>query len=283
MLRIGQKNVLRIVKRLPQGIYLDGGKEGEILMPKRYVTDEHKVDDVIEVFIYLDSEDRLVATTETPLAMVDEVAYLKVISVNKVGAFMDWGLQKDLLVPHNEQKYPFRIGESYVVYLFLDDRSNRIAATEYLDEYLSESSFYYKENQAVDLLICSKTELAYKAVINQSHLGLIYSNEVFQPLEVGQKIKGYIKKIRADKKIDLCLQPLKADKKDEALENVKKSIIAYLIAHDGSSTLSDKSNPDDIYATFKVSKKVYKRALSSLYKERKILINGGKISITFPT
>jgi len=280
MLRIGQKNVLRIVKRLPQGIYLDGGKEGEILMPKRYVTDEHKVDDVIEVFIYLDSEDRLVATTETPLAMVDEAAYLKVISVNKVGAFMDWGLQKDLLVPHNEQKHPFRIGESYVVYLFLDDRSNRIAATEYLDEYLSESSFYYKENQAVDLLICSETELAYKAVINQSHLGLIYSNEVFQPLEVGQKIKGYIKKIRADKKIDLCLQPLKADKKDEALEKVKKSIIAYLIAHDGSSTLSDKSNPDDIYATFKVSKKVYKRALSSLYKERKILINRGGISIT---
>ncbi len=279
MLRIGQKNVLRIVKRLPQGIYLDGGKEGEILMPKRYVNDEHKVDDVIEVFIYLDSEDRLVATTETPLAMVEEAAYLKVISVNKVGAFMDWGLQKDLLVPHNEQKYPFRIGESYVVYLFLDDRSNRIAATEYLDEYLSESSFYYKENQAVDLLICSETELAYKAVINQSHLGLIYSNEVFQPLEVGQKVKGYIKKIRPDKKIDLCLQLADSNNKDDTLEKVKKAIVTHLVAQDGSSTLSDKSSPDDIYATFKVSKKVYKRALSSLYKERVILIEGTKVSL----
>jgi len=279
MLRIGQKNVLRIVKRLPQGIYLDGGKEGEILMPKRYVNDEHKVDDVIEVFIYLDSEDRLVATTETPLAMVEEAAYLKVISVNKVGAFMDWGLQKDLLVPHNEQKHPFRIGESYVVYLFLDDRSNRIAATEYLDEYLSESSFYYKENQAVDLLICSETELAYKAVINQSHLGLIYSNEVFQPLEVGQKVKGYIKKIRPDKKIDLCLQLADSNNKDDTLEKVKKAIVTHLVAQDGSSTLSDKSSPDDIYATFKVSKKVYKRALSSLYKERVILIEGTKVSL----
>ena len=279
MLRIGQKNVLRIVKRLPQGIYLDGGKAGEILMPKRYITDDHKVDDVIEVFIYLDSEDRLVATTETPFAMVEEAAYLKVISINKVGAFMDWGLQKDLLVPHNEQKHPFRIGESYVVYLFLDDRSNRIAATEYLDEYLSESSFYYKENQEVDLLICSETELAYKAVINQSHLGLIYSNEVFQPLAIGQKVKGYIKKIRLDKKIDLCLQLVEANKKDEALEKVKKSIIAYLTAHEGSSTLSDKSNPEDIYATFKVSKKVYKRALSSLYKERVILIDGTTVSL----
>ena len=279
MLRIGQTNVLRIVKRLPQGIYLDGGKQGEILMPKRYVTDDHKVDDVIEVFIYLDSEDRLVATTETPFAMVEEAAYLKTISVNKVGAFMDWGLQKDLLVPHNEQKHPFRVGESYVVYLYLDDRSNRIAATEYLDQHLSESSFYYKENQAVDLLICSQTDLAYKAVINQSHLGLIYTNEVFQPLSIGDKVKGYIKKIRPDKKIDLCLQLEKENKKDDALDKVKKAIITHLIANEGNSTLSDKSQPEDIYKTFKVSKKIYKRALSSLYKERLILIEGESIRL----
>ena len=279
MLRIGQTNVLRIVKRLPQGIYLDGGKQGEILMPKRYVTDDHKVDDVIEVFIYLDSEDRLVATTETPFAMVEEAAYLKTISVNKVGAFMDWGLQKDLLVPHNEQKHPFRVGESYVVYLYLDDRSNRIAATEYLDQHLSESSFYYKENQAVDLLIRSQTDLAYKAVINQSHLGLIYTNEVFQPLSIGDKVKGYIKKIRPDKKIDLCLQLEKENKKDDALDKVKKAIITHLIANEGSSTLSDKSQPEDIYKTFKVSKKIYKRALSSLYKERLILIEGESIRL----
>ena len=279
LLRIGQKNVLRIVKRLPQGIYLDGGKQGEILLPKRYINDELKVDDVIEVFIYLDSEDRLVATTETPLAMVDECAYLKVIAVNKVGAFLDWGLQKDLLVPHREQKHPFKVGESHMVYLYLDENSNRIAATTYLDNYLDETSFYFKENQPVDLLICSKSELAYKAVINQSHLGLLYSNEVFQPLSLGQNIKGYIKKIRIDKKIDLCLQVAEAGKKDQTLEVVKKSIVTHLIANKGSSTLSDKSSPDAIYATFHVSKKVFKRALSSLYKERVVLIEGDTVNL----
>jgi len=279
MLRIGQKNILRIVKRLPQGIYLDGGKEGEILLPNRYLTDDLKVDNVVEVFIYLDSEDRLVATTETPYAMVDECAYLKVIATNKVGAFLDWGLQKDLLVPHREQKQPFKVGESYVVYLYLDERTNRIAATTYLDGHLSETSFYFKENQPVDLLICSKTELAYKAVINQTHLGLLYTNEVFQPLSLGQEIKGYIKKIRVDKKIDLCLQIAGAGKKDQSLETVKKSIVTHLIANQGSSTLSDKSSPEDIYATFHVSKKVFKRALSNLYKERVILLEGNSVKL----
>jgi predicted RNA-binding protein (virulence factor B family) len=279
MLRIGQKNVLRIVKRLPQGIYLDGGKLGEILLPKRYISDDFKVDDVLEVFIYLDSEDRLVATTETPYVMVDQCAYLKVVATNKVGAFMDWGLQKDLLVPHQEQKRPFKEGESHVVYLYLDEYTNRIAATTYLDNHLSETSFYFKESEAVDLLICSKTELAYKAVINQTHLGLLYSNEVFQPLLVGQKISGFIKKIRVDKKIDLCLQLTGIDKKDQALEVVKKSIVTHLIAHKGRSTLSDKSSPEEIYATFHVSKKVFKRALSSLYKERVILLAGGAVSL----
>jgi predicted RNA-binding protein (virulence factor B family) len=279
MLRIGQKNVLRIVKRLPQGIYLDGGKQGEILLPKRYVNDHHKVEDVLEVFIYLDSEDRLVATTETPYAMVDECAYLKVIAVNDVGAFLDWGLQKDLLVPHREQKHPFKVGESHVVYLYVDEHSNRIAATTYLDNHLSESSFYFQENQAVDLLICSKTELAYKAVINQTHLGLLYRNEVFQPLLLGQALKGYIKKIRIDKKIDLCLQLADTGKKDQQLEMVKKSIVTHLIAQQGRSTLSDKSSPEDIYATFHVSKKVFKRALSSLYKERVVLLEGSVVHL----
>jgi predicted RNA-binding protein (virulence factor B family) len=279
MLRIGQKNVLRIVKRLPQGIYLDGGKQGEILLPNRYLSDNLKINDVIEVFIYLDSEDRLVATTETPYAMVDECAYLKVVAINKVGAFMDWGLQKDLLVPHRERKYPFKIGESYVVYLYLDEYSNRIAATTYLDNHLSKTSFYFKENQAVNLLICSKTKLAYKAVIDQTHLGLLYTNEVFQPLSIGQKIKGYIKKIRTDKKIDLCLQIAGTAKKDQSLEKVKRSIVTHLIANQGSSTLSDKSSPEDIYTTFHVSKKVFKRALSSLYKERVILLKGNTVNL----
>ena len=268
---------MRVVKILPQGAYLDGGGHGEILLPGRYVAKDVKKDDALEVFVYLDSEDRLVATTETPYAMVDECAYLKVVAVNRVGAFLDWGLPKDLLVPHNEQKSPLEVGKSYVVYIYWDEETDRIAASTYLDNFLMETSVYYKPGQEVDLLICNQTEFACKAVINQTHLGLLYSNEVFQPIAPGQKLKGYIKAIRPDKKIDLCLQLPGSGKNDDTLEQIKKAILTYLQANNGSSTLGDKSKPDDIYATFHVSKKVYKRALSSLYKDRVIKIEKDRI------
>jgi len=275
MVEIGKINNLQVVKSLDHGIYLDGGDLGEILMPSRYVPENCQVGDALEVFIYLDSADLLLATTETPYVMVGECAYLKVVDVNQTGAFMDWGLPKDLLVPYGEQISPLKIGLSYTVLAYLDENTNRIAATQKLDSHLSEEAKYFKPGQAVDILIFGKTELGYKAVINNTHIGLIYKNEVFQTLTHGEKLKGFIKAIREDRKIDLCLQlPGKG-----ARDDLKTRILDHLRKNDGESTLTDKSSPDDIYQCFAVSKKNYKKAIGTLYKKRLIRIEGDKITL----
>ncbi len=275
MVEIGKINNLQVVKSLDHGIYLDGGDLGEILMPSRYVPENCEVGDTLEVFIYLDSADLLLATTETPYVMVDECAYLKVVDVNQAGAFMDWGLPKDLLVPYGEQISPLKIGQSYTVLAYLDENTNRIAATQKLDSHLSEEAQYFKPGQAVDILIFGKTELGYKAVINNTHIGLIYKNEVFQTLTHGEKLKGFIKGIREDRKIDLCLQLPGKD----AREDLKTRILNHLKKNDGESTLTDKSSPDDIYQCFSVSKKNYKKAIGMLYKKRLIRIEKDKITL----
>lgn len=275
MIEIGKMNSLHVVKSLDHGIYLDGEDLGEILMPSRYVPENCKVGDSLEVFIYLDSADLLLATTETPYVMVGECAYLKVVDVNQAGAFLDWGLPKDLLVPYSEQITPLKIGQSYTVLVYLDKNSNRIAATQKLDSHLSEEAQYFKPGQSVDLLIFGKTDLGYKAVINNTHIGLIYKNEVFQPLTHGEKLKGYIKTIRPDRKIDLCLQLSGKTVRDE----LEEKIIYHLRENDGASTLTDKSSPEDIYSTFGVSKKNYKKAIGRLYKNKSILIKKDKITL----
>lgn len=273
MVEIGKLNHLQVVKSLDHGIYLDGENLGEILMPGRYVPDNCEIGDTLEVFIYMDSEDCLLATTETPYVMVGECAYLKVVDVNQAGAFMDWGLPKDLLVPYGEQISSLQVGKSYTVLVYLDENTSRIAATQKLDSYLSDEAQYFKPEQAVDLLIFGKTELGYKAVINDTHIGLIYKNEVFQTINNGEKLKGYIKTIRPDRKIDLCLQlPGK-----EARDNLSEKILDHLKKNEGESTLTDKSSPEDIYRYFGVSKKNYKKALGTLYKKKLILIGKNKI------
>ena len=275
MAEIGKINNLQVVKSLDHGIYLDGGDLGEILMPSRYVPEDCQVGDAVDVFIYLDSADLLLATTETPYVMVGECAYLKVVDVNQAGAFMDWGLPKDLLVPYGEQISPLKIGQSYTVLAYLDENTNRIAATQKLDSNLSEEAQYFKPGQAVDILIFGKTELGYKAVINNTHIGLIYKNEVFQTLTHGEKLKGFIKAIREDMKIDLCLQLPGKD----AREDLKTRILDHLRKNDGESILTDKSSPDDIYQCFAVSKKNYKKAIGTLYKKRLIHIEEDKIRL----
>jgi len=272
MVEIGKLNTLTVLKNVDHGIYLDGEHLGEILMPERYVPENCEVGDSIEAFIYLDSADLLLATTETPYVMVGECAYLKVVDVNQAGAFLDWGLPKDLLVPYSEQISPLQIGQSYTVLVFLDESTNRIAATQKLDTYLSEEAQYFKPEQAVDLLIFGKTELGYKAVINNTHIGLIYKNEVFQPLTHGEKLKGYIKTIRPDRKIDLCLQLPGKDARDD----LSSRILDHLKNNNGVSTLTDKSSPEDIYENFGVSKKNYKKAIGRLYKKRLIRIEKDK-------
>jgi len=279
--KVGRTNVLEVVKRLPFGAYLSPGSNKksfdreEILLPKRYEPENCKVGDLLKVFIYFDSEDRIIATNETSLAQVDECAYLKVVDVNEVGAFLDIGLMKDLFVPFAEQEKRMEVGKYYVVYVYLDEYSGRMMASSKLDKFLHETSHYHKENQEVDLLIYAKTDLGYKAVIGSNYLGLLYSNEIFQTLKIGEKLKGYIKGVRSDKKLDLTLQlPSQTTRSDLA-----NQIIEHLKQQGGSSQLTDKSLPEDIYQQFRVSKKAYKKALGALYKRKMIVIKKDKITL----
>ncbi len=283
MIKLGKHNTLRVVKRLPFGSYLvhpDDESGEEILLPKRYEPKNLKINDQLEVFVYLDSEDRIIATTETPKVSVDNFALLTVKDVNQVGAFVDWGLSKDLLVPFSEQPRRMRVGESWVIYVFLDDRKERITASAKIDHWLKDTSFYLKEGQAVDLMIYAQTDLGFKAIINNDYSGILYSNEIFQPLNIGDKLGGYIKKIRDDKKIDLSLQ----NKPPEATrDSLSAAILEDLKQQGGTSSLTDKSPPEDIYRQYGVSKKSYKKALGHLYKKRLIKISNTQIELNEST
>jgi len=268
MIYIGRKNRLQVVKKVSFGAYLDGGEYGEILLPKREVPDSCEPGDWLHVFIYADSDDRLIATRETPLAMVGECALLKVRQQNEVGTFLDWGLGKDLLLPFSEQAWPMNPGRSYVVYVFLDEQTNRIAASTKYSRHLKEEGSGFHPGEKVKLMIASRTELGYKAVINNSHLGLIFKTDVFRPLKFGQQLPGYIKAIREDGKIDLSLQP----SSDEVRDQLEVQILDYLRRHGGVSNITDRSPPDLIYKTFNTSKASFKRALGRLYKKRQVLI-----------
>lgn len=274
MLRVGDQNRLKIIKHTDFGIFLDGGKFGNILLPKRYVTEAMKIGDELDVFIYLDSDDCIIATTLTPKATVGECAFLEVKEVNQVGAFLDWGLPKDLLVPYSEQHKPMEVGRSYVVCIYLDD-TGRITASSRLNRHLEERASGLRAQQAVDLIICGRSDMGYKAVINHSHLGLIFRDDAFRTLLYGEKVKGFIKAIRDDRKIDLSLQQRARDSKEDLAEK----ILADLQKRGGVSFLTDKSEPEAIYKAFNVSKGNYKNALSLLYKQRKILIEKDKITL----
>ncbi|HCY39857.1 MAG TPA: GntR family transcriptional regulator [Prolixibacteraceae bacterium] len=275
MTEIGKINHLYVVKEVDFGIYLDGGDLGEILMPKRYVPEGTQPEDMIDAFIYLDSEDRLVATTEKPLAMVEEFALLEVVSVTQVGAFLNWGLPKDLFVPFREQRQPMEEGKKYLVYVYLDTNSKRIAASSKIENYLDNIPVDYDEGEDVDLIIVNETDLGYNAIIDNSHFGILYKNEVFQPLNPGDRIPGFIKKIRTDGKIDLSLVKAGYEKISEFADK----IVAELQKHKGFLPFTDKSSPEDIYKTFKFSKKNFKTAIGALYKKRIITLEENGIRL----
>ena len=266
MASIGKTNWLPVLRECDFGVLFDGGDLGEILMPSRYVFNDWEPGEIVEVFLMLDSEDRLTATTEKPVAMVDEFALLRVVSVTNIGAFLDWGLPKDLFVPFREQNIKLREGQNALVRIYLDDLSGRIAASCKLDRYLDLTQPDYAPGEKVKLQIASRTDLGFKAIINNEHWGVIFHNEVFQPLERGQKLTGYIKQVRPDGKIDLSLQKTGAnrfaDLADELLEQLKEQ--------GGFLPINDKTPAEEIYARFGVSKKAYKRALGALYKKRLI-------------
>ncbi len=276
MAEIGKYNVLKVVKDLDFGLYLDGGEElGEILIPRRYVPVNCTVDSELEVFIYLDSEDRLIATTEMPDATVGQFAFLEAVSVSQVGAFMNWGLPKDLLVPFREQKMDIEKGKGYVVYVYLDDESRRIAGSTKIEKFLDNLPPQYSEGQEVDLMVFHQSELGYKAIVNGMHTGILYTNEVYRNLKKGEKLKGYIKKVRDDDKIDLVLEKPGYGKVD----GIAQSLLDRLKKANGFIDITDKSPSDEIARRLGISKKNFKKAVGSLYKQKIIAIETGGIRL----
>ena len=274
MLNIGKINTLTIVKKQGPDIYLDNGLSAKVLLADKKPPENCQVGDVLEVFVYVDSEGHLAATTKIPLAQVDDIAWLKVVSLNYVGAFLDWGLPKDLLVPFSEQHHEMEVGKSYLVKVFLDDK-NRIAATTKIDRFIEDESIDFEVGQKVSLIIADKTELGFKAIVDNTHWGLLYQNELFQPVRRGQKLNGYIKQIREDGKIDLILQEPGYGK----VVSLTDTILIKLNKNNGALDLSDKSPPEAIYATFGVSKKVFKQAIGALYKKQLITIDKDGIKL----
>lgn len=266
-MKLGQLNRLVVKKSVEFGVYLDGREWGEILLPKRYVPATADIGSSLEVFLYLDSEDQLIATTESPKVMVGQVALLEVVAVTRVGAFLNWGLKKDLLVPFAEQQVPLQVGHKVMVYCYVD-RSNRIVASTKLDKFLGKSSAQYQAGEAVSIVVTDITDLGYKVVVDQQHIGLLYKNEVFKPLRRGWRDTAYVNKVREDGRIDLRLQK----SSHQTASSLTEQILARLAANNGSLALSDKTSPELIYQAFGVSKKVFKQALGALLKQDKIVI-----------
>ena len=271
---IGQRNILKVIKEVDFGLYLDGGKLGEILLPTRYMPANCNIGDDVDVFLYHDSEDRVIATTETPYAMVNECAYLKCIATNQAGAFLNWGLMKDLLVPFNQQKTPMEEGKSYVVHLYLDDQSSRVAASAKLDRFLfQDSDDDFKIGQEVSLLNANKTDLGYKVIINHTHWGLLHEQRVSRPLRRGERFQGFIKNIRDDGKIDVAMHLNTREKLDDTAEGILKE----LKLNANFLPLTDKSSPEEIFSYLSMSKGLFKKAIGTLYKKKFIRLESDGI------
>ncbi len=271
MLNIGQFNNLRILREVDFGFYLDSEEDewGDILLPFNTAPKDCEVGDWLDVFIYFDSEDRIVATTKRPHACVGEFNLLRVAAVEKVGAFLDWGLPKDLLVPFSEQKIRLVANRSYVVWIYLDQASGRIVASTRLDKFISKNPGNYEVGQEVEILITKETDLGYKAIINNSHWGVLYHNEVFKKLRVGKKLKGFIRNLREDGKIDLSLTALGYEK----MGAIAQGVLDLLVKKGGFLAITAKTSPQEISQTFGISKKNYKKAIGALYKKRLISID----------
>lgn len=255
--------------------YLDGGALGEVLLTDSN-SDEHAVGDELEVFVYIDADDTLMATTTIPHVQAEQCACMSVVALTNNGAFLDWGLKSDLFVPRSEQLGEMSVGSKCVAYAMLDKTSDRMIASTRLYKYLKdENNTDFKKSQRVDLLVCQKTDLGFKAVVNGTHLGVLYDNEVFTDIQIGDAVHGYIKELREDGKIDLTLQKPGGGARTDA----EIKILDFLKKHGGESNLTDKSPPDEIYKTFGISKKVFKNAIGGLYKNRLIELSKEKISL----
>ena len=274
-IELGKFNQLEVVKEVDFGLYLDGGEEGEILLPTRYVPEGCQVGDMLNVFLYLDIDERLIATTLTPLVQVGQFACLEVAWVNQFGAFLNWGLMKDLFVPFSEQKMKMQVGRKYVIHAHLDDESYRIVASAKVERYLSKDIPDYAPGTEVDILIWQKTDLGFKAIIDNKHSGLLYENEIFCTLETAMQMRAFVKQVREDGKVDLILQKPGFEK----IDDFSKTLLDYIKEHGGRIHLNDKSPAEDIYDTFGVSKKTFKKGVGDLYKKRLISLQENGITL----
>lgn len=275
MLNIGKFNTLKVLKIVDFGIYLDGGNGISILLPVRYIAKAVNIGDELDVFIYTDSEDRLIATTETPLTQVGKFSYLDVKSVNKVGAFLEWGLMKDLLVPFSEQRSRMKQGGRYLVYTYLDDTTKRIVASSKIEKFLGNTIPLYAKGTKVHCLICDENDIGYKVIVENLHKGIIYKNQVYKNLEIGDEIDGFVKQIRDDNKIDVTINDIAVNRIDE----LAKRFHNFISINGGSTSLGDKSSPEEIKAIMSCSKKDLKKAIGLLYKQHLITINNGIITL----
>ncbi|WP_021023235.1 CvfB family protein [Salinivibrio costicola] len=276
MIKLGQFNTLTVVKQVDFGVFLDGDDYGNILLPKRYVPQNTQLGDDLDVFIYFDSEDDIIATTETPYVQVGEFASLRCVGVNSVGAFVDWGLTKDLLVPFSEQRTRMEEGKPYVVRVYTDNASGRIVASRKFNKFISDAQPKMQQGDKVTVLITDNTDLGYKCVVDNQHWGLIYRAEAFGKLFIGKKLSAYVKHVRDDGKMDLSLQKPGQARVDELGDKILRT----LENKDGFLPLNDKSSPDAIFALFRTSKATFKKTLGGLYKQRQIRIEHDGIYLT---
>ncbi len=269
MAQLGRINTLKINRKSDFGLYLIDEEGNEILLPNRYVAPDMHIGDEIDVFVYKDSEDRITATTETPKAQVGEFALLRVVATNSAGAFLDWGLPKDLLVPFREQKMRMQTGRSYIVYVYVDYNSDRIVASAKIDKFLDNRPADYHQGDPVEILIAQRTDMGYKVIIDNLHSGIIYHNEIFKEINIGDRMEAYIKSVREDGKIDVTL----ADRADRRTMELADKILMHLMSHGRRMALTDKSSPEAIKAAFECSKKDFKKAIGHLYKKKLITLS----------
>ena len=275
MQEIGNIVELESVKTTPQGIYLLTQEGEEILLPHKYVPVDFEIGDKLEVFVYTDSEDRPIATTLVPKILMHQCDFLKAVDVTPVGAFFEWGVEKDLLVPYSEQFYKIEVGEEYPVYLYKDELTNRMVGSTKIEKHLKRNPITLKQGDEVSLLVAQHTDSGYKVVVNNQNLGMLFENEVFRPIYIGDKLKGFVQKVRPDNKLDITLNSSKLDE----LENIANAIYETLLKQNGKLNITDKSSPELIYSTFKVSKKAFKKAVGILYSGKKIKINPDSIEL----
>ena len=273
MIEIGKYNELKIFSKTDIGLYLGDGVDN-VLLPTRYVPVGTEVGQSLEVFVYLDNEDRPVATTLKPFALLDEFAFLKVKEINQFGAFLDWGIAKDLFVPHSEQRTPLVAGESVLIYVFKDEYSGRLAATSKWSKFLEDTSDL-KQGEEVQLMIAEKTDLGFRAIINNTMEGILFHNEIFEDLSPGELRRGYIKQVRPDGKVDLRLQ----QEGYKHIEEAKFIVLRRLQEYNGVLALGDKSSAEEIYGQLKMSKKAFKKTIGGLFKERQISISDFEIRL----